>query len=228
MTARRCRPAFTLLEITLAMAMMAMLGLSLYMSLTIAMRAKESAAANVGPVRAATIAGDLIRQDLESVLPPTGTLAGQFVGVSQPAGSGRADQLEFYAVGYDGTPDNGPFAEGVRRIDLLVRTDLNPPVLVRQITRNLPVLAQQETQPEEEVLCRGVRSFTLRYFDGTTWQDEWDSTTVGDVLPLAIEMTLDLDYPNPRPGQATAPYRITRVFPLACAKPATDTTGGLQ
>lgn len=225
---RQRRPAFTLMELSLAMGMMAMLALTLYMSMSIALRARDSAAANVGPVRAATVAADLVRQDLESVLPPSGNLAGPFIGYMDASlPGGRSDNVEYFCVGSDAGRIDSPLAEGIRKVDLLVRTDVNPPVLVRQVYRNL--LAQAEMPPDEEVLCRNVRSFSLRYFDGTLWQDQWDSTTMGDVLPIAVEMTLDIDYPQ-KPGQPPTPYRIVRVIPLACAKPATTTgtSGGLQ
>jgi hypothetical protein len=80
---------------------------------------------------------------------------------------------------------------------------------------------------DEEVLCRNVRAFSLRYFDGYTWQESWDSTTLDNALPLAVAMTLELDDPaNPAPAGMKVPGRaVTRVFPLACAK-LTDLTGG--
>src|SRR3954451_14962748 len=196
---RQYRPAFTLMELSLAMGMMAMLALTLYMSLAIALRARDSAAASVGPVRAATVAADLVRQDLESLLPPRGHLPGAFIGyMDSSLPGGRSDNVEYYCVGSDAARlADSPLAEGIRKVDLLVRTDVKPPMLVRQVYRNL--LAQAEMPPEEEVLCRNVRSFSLRYFDGTLWQDQWDSTTMGDVLPTAVEMTLDIDYPQ-KPG----------------------------
>ena len=227
---RRRHSGFTLMELSLAMGMMAMLALTLYMSLSIALKARDSAYANIGPVRAATVAADLIRQDLESVLPPSGNLAGPFIGyMDSSLPGGRSDNVEYFCVGNDSARIvDSPLAEGIRKVDLLVRTDVKPPVLVRQVYRNL--LAQAEMPPEEEVLCRNVKSFSLRYFDGTLWQDQWDSTTMGDVLPTAVEMTLEIDYPQ-KPGQPPTTYRVVRVIPLACAKPATTTggtTGGLQ
>ena len=38
-------------------------------------------------------------------------------------------------------------------------------VLVRRVTTNL--LSQVQVEPQEEVLCRGVRALNFRYFDGT-------------------------------------------------------------
>ncbi len=66
---------FTLLELTLALTITAMLALSMYMSMNVCLRARRSATAAVQPVRAGTIAMELICHDFESVLPPTGVLA---------------------------------------------------------------------------------------------------------------------------------------------------------
>jgi hypothetical protein len=72
--------------------------------------------------------------------------------------------------------------------------------------------------PDEEVLCRGVRSFTLRYWDGYTWQDVWDSTQVDNMLPAAVEARLELDWPpQQRPSPDAQPtYRAIRIVSLAC------------
>jgi type II secretion system protein J len=220
------RGGFSLLELTLAMAMVAMLAVTLYMSLNVVVRARESAAAAVEPMRTAVLAADLMRQDLESVLPPNaaltgnGTLAGPFVGTT----ANGADTLEFCTIGSDGALVDHPLSEGARRVVLAVRTDVNPPALVRQITRNL--LPTTAPEVEEEILCRNVKAFTVKYFDGTNWQDSWDSQVMGDVLPAAVEMTLDTNIAGARPGDPARTYRVTRVIPLICAKPAGNTTGG--
>ena len=249
--------AFTLLEMILAMAMVAMLSGALYMSLTIAFKARESAQANIAPVRTATIAMDLLRQDLESVPAPgpaedTAALAGPFVGglqIGQGQSAGTMSSLSFCTVGRDliaapaaaqgqvgGLAYDQPLSEGIRRVELGVRTDLSPPALVRRVWRNL--LAQVEEEPQEEILCRGVRSFTVSFYDGITWQPEWDSTLLGDTLPLAVEINLEIDRNPAQPQQsplltadAAQTYRITRVFPLACAKPfdpLQSDLGGIQ
>ena len=250
------RRAFTLLEMILSIAMVAMLSGALYMSLNVAFKARDSAHAAVTPMRQATVAMDLIRQDLESVPPPapapadadttttlTLSLHGPFYGALNAVGTGGTPTslMDFHSLGRDtvlppaaqAVPN--PFSEGVRRVEFAVRTDLQPqgpPVLVRRVTRNL--LAQTQQEPEEEVLCRGVRGFYVRYYDGVDWLEQWDSTTMGDVLPMAVEITLEMDK---SPGQSQSPwltasqsepYRITRVFPLPCAKPVDVTQmGGL-
>ena len=110
-------------------------------------------------------------------------------------------------------------AEGIRKIQFLLRPETNPPVLVRRVIRNLKPTV--EPLAEEEIICRDVRSFSVRYYDGLAWQENWDSTTLGDVLPMAVSITLEVNDPtatNAQQAQANV-RRMTRVFNLSCAKP---------
>jgi prepilin-type N-terminal cleavage/methylation domain-containing protein len=231
MKSARRQPGFTLLELILAMAMVAMLAASLYASLRMAFKARDTATRVIGPVRAVNVAMDMIGQDLENALPPNGILAGPFLG--QPAGSAdnptQFDTLEFFCIG-EGPNHPGPTGwGGIRKIDLGVTeaADGTPNVLVRHVTDNL--LAQIVPEPAEEIICRGVKSFTLRYYDLTMgWQDLWDSTQMGDVLPVAVEVTMEVQWPPAKPGEALSQepgYKMTRIYWLPCHKEA-DTSGG--
>ncbi|HYO09331.1 MAG TPA: GspJ family type II secretion system protein [Tepidisphaeraceae bacterium] len=233
--ARRARPAarrrdggFTLLELILAMGMIAMLSLSLYTAMRIAIQARRTAHAAVEPTRSAAIASDILRLDIENAQPPTGLLKGPFMATHQSGpNGGDADTVQFYTLGRDEqAADDDPLAEGIRRVELAIRTDVNPPALVRRVTRDL--ISTTEQQPEEEVLVRDVRSFSLRYFDGTTWQEEWDSTALGDVLPLAVMVTLELNDPLAQDASAVSPRRAQRIITLSCGKLSDSATiGGL-
>ena len=235
---RRHRGAFTLMEVVLALLLVSMLAYSLYAAMHIAIVARRSAVNTVEPTRAVVIAADLLRQDLESVMPPTGIYSGQFLGTHQAGqNGGDNDTVVFYCMGEDpmtirneqlaaqaaggqtGAPGSltseDPLAECFRKVEFIVRTDVNPPTLVRHMQRNLEPSA--DAKVDEEVICRDVRSFSLRYFDGTTWQTDWDSTVMGDVLPLSVAMTIELNDPaHPAPQQSTR--RVTRIIPLACGK----------
>jgi hypothetical protein len=217
-----------------------MLALTLYMALTVTMRTKDRALAAVAPVRTALLAADLVRQDLEAVLPCNQLFSGAFVGTPQSG----ADILDFYCLGNDAgwhqTPvvEQGkiggggaatgavdvPWSEGPRHVVLSLRSDTQPPSLVRSVTRNL--LAPTVPAPDDEILCRNVKSFTLEYLDTTGWLEQWDSTTVGDVLPMAVRMTMEVIIDDPKPGQQPTVYKVVRVFPLACSKPTTDAQTG--
>lgn len=243
MTSMTSRRGFTLLEIIVASAVMSVIAITLFAALRLTYRARNSALAAVAPARSAQIAMDLVRQDLESALPPSGVLAGAFLG-QFGIDSANASSIEFYCVGGDSSAllgvnsartggaggmrdDRDPtLIGGIRRINLLVRPapDGRSNILVRQTTRNL--LSPTFVEPEEEVLCRGVRAFTLRYFDGFSWQDEWDSTAVADMLPMAVEVTLELDTPSATHIAAPQPYRVTRILYMACYHDATLDGGG--
>ena len=220
----RCR-GFTLIEVVLAMAMVAMLATTMYTAMAVTQRARRSATAAVERTRTLSIAMEMLRRDLESVPPPTGQLAGPFVGLRQQggnAGVGDADQLEFFTIGEDEPlVATYPLAEGIRKVQLFVQSDAGQqPVLVRRVTRNLT--PSVDPRLEDEVICRGVRTFSCRYWDGLAWQENWDSTTLGDVLPMAVAITLEVIDPaaaTPATPEAGV-RRVTRVFPLSCGKPA--------
>jgi len=209
---RRTR-GFTLIELLLAMAITVVLASALYVTMNIAFKAKRSAENAVAPARTTSIVSDLIVRDLENCVLPTanGVLMGAFTGTQQGGGSGELDTVDFYCLGSDGINDDSPLSDGVRHVQLLVDTTSNPPVLIRRVWRNL--LSSQDEVPQDEILCRGVRSFALQYFDGTQWQMDWDSTTVNNTLPTAVQVTLDME--NPAKADAP-PYRIVRTIPLAC------------
>ena len=221
--------AFTLIELVLSMALAAGLAAALYRSMSTVWRAKKVAQSAVEPARIGSIAMDIICRDLASVPPPpssdltTLTLGGPFQGTHQGGGAGDNDDLLFRTLGRDEPVDvNDPLSEGMRAIEFLVRSEGGDSVLVRRVTRNLLTNVQQAEQ--EEILCRNVRAFSVQYFDGTTWQTDWDSSQLGDVLPSAVQITIDITVPHEN-AEPTV-QRITRIVPLACAKPSTTTTGG--
>ena len=257
----RRRRGFTLLELTIAVAMMAIVTLSLYAAMTTAFRIRKSARGQVDGVAAAMIALDVVGQDLQSVLPPSraatddsaGTadengeatadvtgdalppMVGPFVGTTQGGPAGPAATVNFFALGRDddaaadpaaagdaqavSVASADPTSDGVRQVELALDTSYTPPRLVRRIRRN--VLSETALDIQDEPLLSGVRAFGLRYYDGANWQDQWDSAAQGDVLPYAVEITLELDQPSPTDPQRF--YRLTQILPVACAKaPATD------
>jgi len=213
---------FTLLELALAAAMVAIIGLTLYAALSIGFRARGSANNQVRAMREAAIALDVVQQDLQSIPPPGGTLTGTFIGYAMGTSGAAADSLTFHAIGRDTDAGDNVFGEGVRRIELALRTDVTPQLLVRRVQRNL--LSSVEEEPAEEVLARGVRAFSVRYYDGYGWLDEWDSTLQDNALPQAVELTIELD--QPRPNAPDKSYRVTQVIPLPCATPLDAETGG--
>jgi prepilin-type N-terminal cleavage/methylation domain-containing protein len=187
---RQSRAAFTLLEVLVAMAMVAVLAGSLYASLQIGFRAREKAEASLEGIRVSGIALDLMRRDLECAPAPRGILAGTFVG--QPARVGDASAEGASLVFYSRAANALDAAPGIVRVEFAVAAPANEtatePALLRRMTVNL--LAPSTPVPIEEVLARNVAFFSINYFDGSTWFDSWDSTTQNDSLPMAVEVLL--------------------------------------
>jgi prepilin-type N-terminal cleavage/methylation domain-containing protein len=232
---RHLRPGFTLIELIVAMGMVAILSVSLYASLRIAFRARESAEKTIEPSRTAELAMEFILTDLQNAMTPNPGAAdpntisnvlptavtGSFVGTDGKDGRGHdADDLIFFSTAdspqhVDGTGD-------IKQIELAVvqAQGSGDYVLVRRVTPNL--LAPTTPNPDEEVICRGVGGFNLRYYNGAAWSDTWDSTQTqfDNTIPVAVEVTLQLDRPI-NSGQMQS-YRYVRIFPLSCSTAAYD------
>lgn len=206
----------------MATGMTAILAGSLYATLHVSFKARRSAHAAVEQVRKVELAIELVRGDVESALVPRGIMAGIFVGEDATDAAGRpSDSLMLHC-----TADAAQETDGlgdVRMIELSCEPDEDGPgmVLLRRV--NVHLLATNVETPDDEVLCRGVRLFDLRYFDGLEWQDEWDSTMQDSVLPIAVEVTLALVSEDGTSDEDMG-YWSSRIFRLACS----SLTPGLQ
>jgi len=197
---------FTLLEMLVAMAMIAVLAGSLYATMRIACAARTTSEGALAPATAAEAFFDALGRDLACALPPVGILAGLFTGVDgdDDATGAASDTVEFSTrpISTPGT------AAGIIRVAYSLASDGDARQVRRQITSNL--LAPEQEQPQEELLCRQVTALNFRYFDGSQWFDVWDSTAAGDILPLAVEVVIGLTVG----GQEEEQFR--RVFVLPC------------
>ncbi|MCX5671255.1 MAG: prepilin-type N-terminal cleavage/methylation domain-containing protein [Planctomycetota bacterium] len=216
---------FTLLEMLVATALVAVLAGSLYASLSIAFKARRSALAALEPVRRAEIAMALVAADIRSAVIPNGVLAQPFMGEDGTDTRGHdADALVFCGTAPSPEPAEG--VGDVKKIEISCEAsdDGQTQVLVRRVTTNL--LSPRTLEPPVEVLCRGVFAFNIRYFDGSDWLDVWDSTVLENTLPLALEVTLQLDDPRQIDPNRSG-YSVSQVVLVPCgALPPDSTTQG--
>ena len=232
--------AFTLLEMLVATALLAVVAGSLYTCLHIAFRARDTAMNAVGMVRRCDAAFAFLKEDLQSAACPGGasnSLAGPFAGNPGDVGIGgrtstpglptlsagvaglsafgsTGDTLSFYAAATDMEANVG--IGDIKRIEFGLEplADLGGIALVRRTTTNL---LSPAPLAREEVICPGVRAFSLRYYDGLAWGPIWDSNSVGNVLPLAVEVTLELAGTS-TPEREGTPCRMTRVIQIPCGR----------
>jgi type II secretion system protein J len=219
----RNRSGFTLIEMVTALLMVALLAASMYASLQIAFRAQTAAEAAVEPARTADVAMELLRDDIQNAFPPSTTenqILKVFIGTDSTDSRGNpSDTLEFCttADAKEHATTNGELKQVVLKVS--APANISDFHLIRQVDRNL-LRNATEQKFDEEIVCRGVAGFNLRYYDGEAWQDSWDSNTSIIPLPLAVEVTLQLDRPTANGG--TKAHKYIRVFPLSCATTATE------
>jgi prepilin-type N-terminal cleavage/methylation domain-containing protein len=217
---------FTMIELLVAMTLMVVTASCLFTALYTGFRAKRSALSAVEPTSLAINAIELIKQDTYGVLPLGGTLAGSFLGYDSLGVNGvDADSLEFYTTQIYSDDDHP--TGGLGKIELALEEDEDTDSynrgnyrLVRRITTNL--LSPRAIEPEEQVLCRNVRSLNLRYFDGDSWLDEWDSTADANSLPLAMEIDIQVLYNTKSSDKEPQIRRLIQSFAIPCGGAAEE------
>lgn len=215
---RQSQGAFTLLELLVAMVLMVVTASCLYTALYTGFRAHRSALAATEPTSLAINAIELLKQDISGVLPPGGVLAGAFTGTDAAGTQGAdADSLEFCTT-HLFTDDDDELVGGLGKIELLLEEDAESDDgtcrLIRRVTTNL--LTSREAEANEQVLCRGVRSLNLRYFDGSTWVDDWDSTADANSLPLAVEIDIQVVHKTRSSAREPQKRRLIQSFAIPC------------
>lgn len=224
------RGGFTLMEVILAVVITALISVTLFTSMRIAFETRERAEDRLAGRQAARVSLDLLAADVESVLPPTGRIAGPFLGSDGRMGAAReADQLSFITASAM-LPTEGDLGD-LRGVEIALADDPesdDTQMLVRYVTTNL--MASTTPQPTTQVLARGVVSFNARYFDGGDWLDDWDSTEQEDTLPRAIEVTLTIrpeqQRENPDGDFDADDITIVRLIRLPAAPQPASTDGG--
>jgi type II secretion system protein J len=228
----RSSGGFTLIEVLAASSIIAVLIASLYAAMQVAFAARDTAINSIATTRRLNTAVELLRADLQSaVVPnaawvnaPLNTLAGPFQGQSSDNELTSAignDVLAFYSTVSDSDPAIG--VGEIKRIEYTIEPagDTGETCLVRRVTSNL--LSTDMPATTAEIICRRVLSFTLEYFDGSSWQSSWDSTAMSNALPQAVLITLELQ-DDSTPAGDTGP-QVTRVVNLPCAPAPTPNPG---
>ena len=223
------RKGFTFLELMLALAIVSIMAGAVVATWMAADRARRSIMDAVGPMRQGSTAIDFLRRDIESTLPVTGYLSYAFYGGPATDVKDSSDLQFFAAVD---APATALVQSDIRLVEYTLVADGSSNDLVRRVTSNLlPPTGENLPVGDQEVLCRGVRSLAIEYYDGTDWTDTWDSTqqtsSMGSqqaqLIPVALRVTLVLE-PLTANG---VPIQLERSIALPCNAPSTQPAGGL-
>lgn len=179
----RREQGFTLVEILVAISIGTILLTTIYGVFSSVSGARDRLEAIGEEYHQARVLYDRLASEVRSGYFSAGSKQTRLVGGSNTQGY---PFLEFSTT--LSTPIFGGRAGGVS----LVRYEqLEMEREIRLYRNEWPLLSTQ-ADLKPQLLITGLKTFSLRYFDGNEWQDEWDSQQTG-ALPKMIELTVEVE-----------------------------------
>jgi general secretion pathway protein J len=212
----RPRPniGFTLIEMLIAISIFSILLVAIHTVFYTALRLRNTTVESLEASLPQEQALNVIQHDLVNIVTTTN---GVFLGPLQTTNPTNTlpDQIgpHFYTTGgeLDGMVPWG----NVEQIDYLLSQPTNGNRgpgrdLIRAVTRNLLPVTQLPQPDEKHALLSGVQNLTFLYYDGTTWQPQWDTTQQTN-LPTAIKVQIQM---AAQPGQTSRTAPLELVIPM--------------
>jgi len=208
--------AFTLIELMLAISIMCIILVAINGVFFTALRLRDTAVNSLEASLPIEQALNVLQHDLANVIGSTNT-NGVFFGPLQTI---NQTNILPNQVGPDFYCSNGEL-DGVtpwgnmQKIDYLLAAPTNgsrePGMdLIRAVTRNLLPLSQPTQPDEQHTILSGVQSLMFLYYDGTQWDQAWDTTQETN-LPLAIKVQIHM---APVRGLSVQPPPLELVVPV--------------
>lgn len=192
--------AFTLIELVISTALMALVLGGAYACLSAGFSGQKLVEPRADVFQSARVALDRISADLRCACPlPKGA---PFLGVQRLVGDVSADNLDFATHNYTPQrPGEGDFCEE----SLFLSRDPKSGSFTLWRRRN-PILAFDPLSGgQREELATGLRGLKLEYYDGLEWYDSW-----GD--PQAGSTKSQMATPKPNSTGMPDAVRITLLF----------------
>lgn len=190
MSFRRAPPrsegGFTLVEVLLAVSLVAMMATLVFGSLYVTTSAIDAARANSANEQ---IVRSTLRVMIDELSVGVGHATGPWMGINGQLGGQPADSLAFLTMGQFRGAESTKDTELVR----IVYTREGDRLL-RFVRRNLYGLTDESVEQVE--LATKVKGFNVRYYDDKSrlWLDEWDGRgRPGPPKALLIELTVLLE-----------------------------------
>jgi general secretion pathway protein J len=180
---QRSEGGFTLIEVLLAVALVAMMATLVFGSLYVTTSAIDAARANSANEQ---IVRSTLRVMTDELSVSVTRATGPWMGINGQQDGQPADSVAFLTMGQFRGAESTKDTELVR----IVYTREGDRLL-RFVRRNLYGLTDESIEQVE--LAAKVKGFNVRYYDGRSnlWLDEWDSRGLaGTPKALLIELTL--------------------------------------
>jgi type II secretion system protein J len=215
--ATRSQGGFTLIEVVISTALMAIILAGAYMCFDAGIKSEKMIDERTEVFQNARVAMALISADLRNACPINQDLA--FLGMHRSIGNAQADNLDFATRNFTPRrPREGDFCE----TSYFLEKDRESGQLCLWRRRNPMIAIKPLSGGRRELLIRGVAGLGFEYFDGLEWYSQWgdadkdvskskersktdESEPTG--LPESVRITLWLE-PSDRgksPGQTNEP-----------------------
>jgi type II secretory pathway component PulJ len=197
--------AFTLVEVMISSALMALILVSAYLCLGAGFSAQKLIDPRAEIIQNGRVALALMSADLRAACPLS--KSDDFIGVTRTLGDIEADNLDFATHNY--TPRHareGDFCQESFYLD----KDLETGQFSLWRRRNPTIALDALSGGSKEEIAKDVVGLKLEYYDGLDWYDSWDEDKSAEKkqnstreknnlsgLPEAVRITLLLDS-NPR------------------------------
>lgn len=202
------RGGFTLIELVISAALMAIVIGSAYACLSAGINGRRLIEARAEGMQSARVALNMIATDLRATIPMSGSI--EFVGMRRTLGEIDADNLDFSTRNYN--PKRLRQPDYCEISYFLARDPESESFILVRRRDPTPDPEPMEGGLQEEI-ARGVRGLRFEYYDGFEWFDEWgdpEGKTKGMTfppsnsygLPEAVKITIVFD-PETRPRRET-------------------------
>jgi len=196
--------AFTLLEMMVAVAVFAIVLAAINGVFWGALRLRNKTADAIDDSLPAQQALAIIRSDLAHIVPPGGMFFGPLQTSAQSTNlSGASGMLS--ATGLQGASspqfvtsnalvDDNTMWSDIQRVSYHLVTSTERDAVGRELQRvaSRNLLPAFQDEPEQRTILSGVESIYFSYFDGSRWQQTWDSTNTTLKLPRAIRVEINM------------------------------------
>ncbi len=184
---------FTLIEMILAMGVMAIVIVVVHAAFFSALQLRDRTTDAVDQGQPAQQAATFLRRDLLCATASGGVLEGSFkVGSISEPGMSQPVSVEL-CTATGALHDSAPWAE-IQKVTYALDKPAVPAAsggrdLVRRVTRNL--LNAITPDVTEQWLMGGVQSLEFDCFDGAQWVNTWDTTAGNTNLPVAVRVRIE-------------------------------------
>ncbi|HYT59171.1 MAG TPA: prepilin-type N-terminal cleavage/methylation domain-containing protein [Haliangiales bacterium] len=225
---RRNASGFTLIELVISGALMALILVSAYFCLSAGYSSQKVIEPRADIFQNARVAMAIMSADLRAAGPLSTNY--EFLGMQRIVDDVEADNLDFATHNYTPRgPREGDFCE----ISFFLDKDPGSGTFSLWRRRNPTIALDALSGGRREEIARGVRGLKFEYYDGFDWYDTWgdpegkgkQQTSWRDHpnlsgMPDAVRITLLFDR-NPRPGTPSLPPAASTQLSSASARTST-------